>query len=407
MRVLLLSNGHGEDLSGALLGEQLTLAGVSVEAMPLVGLGNAYRQRAIAVVGQTLEISTGGLGYTNRGGQLREIWEGQLTHLLQQLLLLLRRRRRYAMVVAVGDVVPVLGAWLSGRPCAAYLVAYSSHYEGRLRLPWPLGPLLQQRRFRVLWARDWLTARDLSAQLHRPVDFVGNPFFDLVAGPARAPEQERGSARARLLLLPGSRLPEAVRNLSLMLKLLEQLAPLVGAADQPLDLDIQAALVPAMTQQHLQQLADNAGWQRSPDGTRLTWRSCQVALRQGQFAALLQQADLVVSMAGTASEQAVGLGLPVVQLVGAGPQFTAGFAEAQRRLLGQGVVCAPGQPGAAATLSATAVLICDLLSQLRHRGRQAALRARLDGLAQERIGPAGGSVRMSEAILATLPAPEP
>lgn len=401
MRVLLLSNGHGEDLSGALLGEQLKLAGVSVEAMPLVGLGNSYRQHAISIVGQTLEISTGGLGYANRGGQLREIWEGQLTHLLQQLLLLLRRRRHYDMVVAVGDVVPVLGAWLSGRDCAAYLVAYSSHYEGRLRLPWPLGWLLRRRRFRALWARDWLTAQDLSAQLHRPVDFIGNPFFDLVADPSRATERERPSACAQLLLLPGSRLPEAFRNLSLMLKLLEQLDVLLSAADQPLNLNIQAALVPAMTQKHLQQLADRAGWQRSHDGSLLSWRSCQVALHQGKFAALLQQSDLVVSMAGTASEQAVGLGLPVVQLVGEGPQFTAGFAEAQRRLLGKGLFCAPGQPGAATTLSATAVLIRDLLTELHHSERQATLQAQLEALAKERIGLAGGSLRMTEAILAT------
>lgn len=39
-------------------------------------------------------------------------------------------------------------------------------------------------------------------------------------------------------------------------------------------------------------------------------------------------------MAGTAAEQAVGLAKPVLQLPGQGPQFTASFAEAQRRLLG-------------------------------------------------------------------------
>jgi len=45
-------------------------------------------------------------------------------------------------------------------------------------------------------------------------------------------------------------------------------------------------------------------------------------------------------MAGTAAEQAVGMAKPVLQLPGQGPQFTAGFAEAQRRLLGPTVFCA-------------------------------------------------------------------
>ena len=43
-------------------------------------------------------------------------------------------------------------------------------------------------------------------------------------------------------------------------------------------------------------------------------------------------------MAGTAVEQAVGLGKPVVQIPGKGPQFTYRFAEAQMRLLGLNTV---------------------------------------------------------------------
>ena len=45
-------------------------------------------------------------------------------------------------------------------------------------------------------------------------------------------------------------------------------------------------------------------------------------------------------MAGTAAEQAIGLGRPVIQIEGKGPQFTKTFAEAQRRLLGKYVFCA-------------------------------------------------------------------
>ena len=44
-------------------------------------------------------------------------------------------------------------------------------------------------------------------------------------------------------------------------------------------------------------------------------------------------------MAGTATEQAVGLAKPIIQLPGRGPLFTTSFAEAQRRLLGKTVFC--------------------------------------------------------------------
>ena len=59
-----------------------------------------------------------------------------------------------------------------------------------------------------------------------------------------------------------------------------------------------------------------------------------INIYRNYFAELLNTCDCVISMAGTAAEQAVGLAKPVIQVTGQGPQFTANFAEAQRRLLG-------------------------------------------------------------------------
>ena len=49
---------------------------------------------------------------------------------------------------------------------------------------------------------------------------------------------------------------------------------------------------------------------------------------------LIDQADLVLSMCGTAAEQAVMIGKPVLAIKGKGPQFTERFAKRQKRLLG-------------------------------------------------------------------------
>ncbi|MCP9806495.1 hypothetical protein KBY71_08205, partial [Cyanobium sp. T1B-Tous] len=219
--VLLVSNGHGEDLSGALVAAQLLQRGIPVEALPLVGHGSPYRQLGIPVLGRTRSCSTGGLGYTSLAGRLSELVEGQLLYVLGRLLLLRRRRQAYGLVLAVGDVLAVLGGWLSGLPTAVYLVAYSSHYEGRLRLPWPCGWLLGRPAIRAIWSRDALTASDLSQQLARPVTFLGNPFLDVVSGPPAdqpptppsSPPSSSPDQEPQLLLVPGSRLPEAARNL--------------------------------------------------------------------------------------------------------------------------------------------------------------------------------------------------
>jgi uncharacterized protein (TIGR03492 family) len=402
--LLLLSNGHGEDLSAALLGRELRRQGLSVEAMPLVGHGQAYRREGIAVVGgPSREYSTGGLGYTSLAGRCRELLQGQALYLLGRLLWLWRTRQRYGLVVAVGDLVPVLAAWLMGRPAAVYLVAYSSHYEGRLRLPFPCGALLKARCWRAIWSRDALTAADLSGQLGRPVVFLGNPFLDLVATPAGA-GVGGGARRPSLALLPGSRLPEASRNLRLMLRLLPHLPePL----QDPARLRLQAALVGDLQPPAVAAAAAPLGWRieaGSPeldDGCPLVL--CQGRLRLqlhwGRFSAVLNSSDLVLSMTGTAAEQAVGLALPVLQLAGGGPQFTPGFAEAQRRLLGPGVVCAPGPAGGEATLRASAALAATLLQRRAEPPGDPEWAGQLRRLAEERIGPPGGSARLAAAIM--------
>lgn len=419
--VLLLSNGHGEDLSGASLGRQLLLRGVTVEAMPLVGDGQAYRQAGITVLGPTRDFSTGGLGYTSLAGRLTDLREGQFTYVLRLLGRLWRRRRHYRLVVAVGDLVPVLGAWLTGQAAAVYLVAYSSHYEGRLRLPWPCGWLLRRRRVRAVWSRDQLTADDLSEQLGRPVDFLGNPFLDpLLEGVAataagRVGEGSSGGAapasRPEVAVLPGSRLPEALGNLTLLLGVLERLpAATAGPGGEPI---LRAALVAALEPAAIAAAAAPLGWRFlagdgavGPRPAALQREGRRLELHWNRFAAVLASSDLVLAMSGTASEQAVALARPVLQLAGPGPQFTEGFAEAQRRLLGPGVQCAPGPVGQPGTLATTSRMLGAMLDRLADPVAGPAWRRQLEVIAAERLGATGGSARIAAAIEEILDSPK-
>ena len=403
--ILLLSNGHGEDLSGALIAPELRARGYRAEALPLVGHGRAYDQAAIPLLGRTREYSTGGLGYTSLWGRLTEVVQGQVGYLLRRLALLFRIAHRYDLVVVVGDVLPVAAAWLSWRPVVTYLVAYSSHYEGRLRLPWPCGAGLASARFRRVLSRDALTASDLSEQLGRPVEFLGNPFFDAAVAasePVGAHEPVGAGQPApaqRLGLLPGSRLPEALHNLELMLELLAQLPEHLQQPDQ---LGLSAALVGRLGPEEVAPLASRLGWRLDSEAgtiTRLRRGPLRLELVWGRFAAVVQHSDLVLSMTGTAAEQAVGLGKPVLQLVGSGPQFTDNFAEAQRRLLGPSVFCAEGRSGSAEQRENTARLLAQLLSDLQ-RDRALAERCHRNGL--ERIGAGGGTARIAEAVVDAL-----
>ena len=146
-------------------------------------------------------------------------------------------------------------------------------------------------------------------------------------------------------------------------------------------------------------LAKRAGWMLQGD-VLVREGAQEVHVHRGAFQAVLQSSDLVIGMAGTAVEQAVGLCKPALQLPGGGPQFTSAFAEAQRRLLGPTVFCATGAACSTANLDASAELCMDLLSR-SNTDRE--LQRCCQKEAQRRLGNQGGGLRMAEAISSLLP----
>ena len=161
---------------------------------------------------------------------------------------------------------------------------------------------------------------------------------------------------------------------------------------------VDLALVPSLDDDSLQRLSKRCGWHLE-NGVLAREGALAVNVRRGSFSDVLQHSDLVIGMAGTAIEQAVGLAKPVLQLPGQGPQFTAAFAEAQRRLLGPTVFCADGESGSREALEGTAELAMALLDRAR---QDPDLQQQCQEEAKSRLGKAGGGPRMAAAICALL-----
>ena len=335
-RILVLSNGHGEDISGCILAKRLILIGNKVEALPIVGSGEAYKKEKINIIGKTRKFNTGGLGYNSLKGRLYDLFNGQIKYFFKKMWLVILIRKKYDYCLVVGDIVPIFFAWLSGKKYFTYLVAYSSHYEGKLYLPWPCKYFLKSPNSIRIYTRDLLTTFDLSNQLKKEVLFLGNPFIDKLL----KNNIKDSNNLFNIALLPGSRLNELKNNLDLMLDIIQKLANYEFFKKVEFNFALSSDLKMG-TVQNILQMRD---WQIEKifsDNLKLlySYKFIKVFFKWNSFENILSKSDLAISMSGTAAEQVVGLSKPVIQIEGKGPQFTRAFAEAQRRLLGKHVYC--------------------------------------------------------------------
>ena len=357
-RILLLSNGHGEDLSGSLLAKHLVERGDLVDALPIVGDGENYKKVNIKIIGKTKKFRTGGIGYNSLKGRLIEIFGGQIFYFFKKLYLSFKLRNKYDFYLVIGDIVPIFFAWFSKKDFFTYLVAYSSHYEGKLKLPWPCKFFLISKYAKKIYARDFLTAKDLSTQLRKKVFFLGNPFMDKFS----CFEKKSKTFSFNIGLFPGSRYPEILNNLLLILELLETMSDLKYFEKIP----FKFAIVNDLSREKIKTLLTQRKWiyikkECKNYGLEFKYGFITINFYWNLFEEILFKSKFVISMAGTAAEQAIGLAKPVIQIEGKGPQFTKSFAEAQRRLLGRYVFCSTSYKNKKDQINQTINLILKVL----------------------------------------------
>jgi uncharacterized protein (TIGR03492 family) len=389
-KVLFISNGHGEDLNASQILKALREQQPKLEiaAMPIVGYGNAYRNLDVEIIGPTEALPSGGFVYIDRLKLLADIKSGLFTLLWRQIQFIRDYTRDGAEVLAVGDIVSLLGAYLTGNPYSVFTVSSSAHYEDRMKFPLMTDWLVKSDRCRRIFTRDQYTAEMLNRQGYSKAIFAGYPVMDTLETTDR--DLQLLPNVPLVAFLPGSRLPEAGTNLQLLLDLAIATIPLF-----PQGIQFRAAVTPNLRLPDrngivpLRQLAEQRGWEYHETGD-LTHPQHQIKLQclDDAFGDILHQCDLVVGMAGTAIEQAVGLGKPVIQIPSAGPQFTYAFAEAQMRLLGLSVQTIGTKPATPETISQAAQVIHRTLGD-----REYLERCRINGL--ERLGVAGGSAEIA------------
>lgn len=397
-RLLCLSNGHGEDIIAVRILQELQQYSIlqDIAALPLVGEGRAYASAGIPLIGTVQTMPSGGFFYMDKRQLVRDLRGGLLQLTLTQTQALRAWVKQGGVVLAVGDIVPLLFAWWSGVDYAFVGTAKSEYHirddvktivklssverilgiSDSIYHPWERW-LMSLPRCKAVFPRDSLTAKKLQ-KWAIPVFDLGNPMMDRLE-----PEQSLQLPERSLtvLLLPGSRIPEAYHNWQQILLAVINLIATFGDRS----LLFLGAIAPGVSLEPLSQMLVSAGFCQT-DNLTFSYKNAYVVLAQKAYNECLHLADVAIAMAGTATEQFVGLGKPAISIPGKGPQFTYNFAEAQSRLLGSSVILLQ-QPQQAGEAVKAVLADSDRLAQIAQNGYR-------------RMGAPGAARRIAERLIA-------
>jgi uncharacterized protein (TIGR03492 family) len=353
VKLLSLSNGHGEDVIAAKILQELQQQCTATEivALPIVGKGQAYRDLSIPIWGDVKTMPSG--GFNQDAQQLwRDVQGGLLQLSIGQWQAVKSWAKTGGKILAVGDIVPLLMARCSGAAYSFVGTAKSEYYlvdshqqplphrqnslearSGSIYFPWERW-LMRHPNCQGVFPRDRITTEKLH-QFQIPAWNLGNPMMDGLHRGREVSGLLDSELDLRVTLLPGSRPPEAYRNFGLLVAGLETMGDILGDRS----IEAIAGITPSLDLTELQKSLHD--WQFLGFGEwGGTWQCHNIKLHLAvdQYAHCLAWGDVALAMAGTATEQFVGLGKPALVISGAGPQFTKLFAERQCDLLGESVI---------------------------------------------------------------------
>lgn len=432
LQLLVLSNGHGEDIIAVRIIQALqTLSSPpDIFVLPIVGEGHAYQKINVPIIGKVQNMPSGGFVYMDSKELMRDVSGGLIQLTWNQIKSVHRWVKLQTSlgnqnaILAVGDIVPLLFAATSGANYAFVGTAKSEYYvrdqagllprksksakwenfSGSIYHPWERW-LMSRSRCQAVFPRDSLTTKILKKWSIPAVD-AGNPMMDGLKTNFNfsSPGFDRGNAEQKeqirpliVTLLPGSRAPEAYNNWEIIMV---SVSALVASLQQPDSLFSGAktmiflgAIAPGLDCGILSQSLHIQGWRlcdqsplQIPDPDSLTFKqkNAYLILTQAAYNECLHLGDLAIAMAGTATEQFIGLGKPAIAIPGGGPQYNTAFAEAQSRLLGISLILV-NQPSQVLPAIQSLLKNPDLLHDIAKNGLQ-------------RMGLAGAAQRIAECL---------
>lgn len=345
-RIIIASNGYGEDAIGAKLARKAVQKFPQAEvcAFPLVGLGIPYKNIGVRILPPLSKSPTGGIIKYHLRDLYQEIRAGLFRQISRQMSAWDQLRSSCRTILCVGDAYLLCHTlWGQGKKALMVATAKTKFISGH----WKLESFLYRKGCGRVWTRDEETAVELRQNGVHAV-FEGNPIMDLSCDNTKG-TVPWGEGR-RILVLPGSR-SRAYKDLNLLLHVLSKISERCP---------ITAVMVPAPSIDSDKLMKTAAGWEF--DGFRLHRGGLSVLIYRGEVAEAARGAELLIGLAGTANQVCAGLGVPVLSVIEKGKLV-------QKKLLGNSELLV--EPDADALVEAAVGLLADAgrLAYMSSEGR--------------------------------------
>jgi uncharacterized protein (TIGR03492 family) len=398
MKLLSISNGKAEDALAVCVLKELEalLPSLEISALSLVGRGMAYERAGYQALGPRQDSPTDGFMMQSFKNFVTDIRAGFLQMSVNQFRAI--REAKPDVVFVCGDVYALWAALTFTRnvkPTVFQLQPLVSVYyqegmspEERLKRlhriavdTFILPERLMMRSVRRVFVRDEKSARELRAAGLLNVVSHGNVMMDQVVK-SEVDLSLLRNEKPLLVLLPGSR-DDHLFSLPKMLETATHLQDFqIFTAFSG---DVNRVVLPTgWTWEEPSALEHSLSAERVA-----VYNGARVVIFRQAFVACLHHARVVLGTAGTANEQAVGLGIPVVSFPTLGPQYTELFARAQKRLLGDALHLEQAEP-------------TRLAEAIKRAHQDESLRSAVALAGSERISKAGAAKKIASDIIEHL-----
>ena len=309
-KIIIASNGYGEDAIGAMLAKKLRekLPESKISAFVLVGRGDAYIKSGFEVESAQSVTPSGGVLKYSIKDLWRDVRAGLLKQVRAQLMDWQKISHRIRTPICAGDVYLLLNTLLGSGARPLFLATAKTVY---LSGHWRLERAIINKFTLRTWARDSKSAE----QLGNKAIYSGSPIMDLLSGNEILQDSDKKNI---ILLLPGSR-SRACKDVKLLLDSVEILQASTS------DYKFKMVLAPTLPLDEFFGSCESYGWNVNKDS--LTRNNIIISLKYDSVAKNTNGVKILLGLGGTANQLCAGLGIPVISIDEKGKRV-------QKKLLG-------------------------------------------------------------------------